>query len=268
MDSVDDVLRNAHLRVEKARLVDPHSVSIRVDGVADEQTRTAVEQLVRDTLSRSWNRPFAEATADTPEGAPGRLHVALAGLPVGERRRRGLERAVRAAIQGVAAEQSSVCFGNPRGDLLEFGASQIVWWDSAGNWIAPPDGEEFWKIGIQLDVARFNAAELQLRNGATWSPPVPRSQVLVGLANDTDWAKEIEAFNLCSGRIGSVYQSGRNAVPHRMLLSAPNRREGADTIVFHKPGFAGFWHPVGHFPPVWFWRAFGGTVADFVWRID
>jgi hypothetical protein len=43
---------------------------------------------------------------------------------------------------------------------------------------------------------------------------------------------------------------------------------GADTIVFRKPGFWGIWHDVGHFPATQFWRAYGGTVADFMWSID
>jgi hypothetical protein len=189
-------------------------------------------------------------------------------LQIAERRQRGLREAVRAAIDGVATEQTCVCAGNPRGDRIALRAENIVWRDSAGNWVPPPSGREFWTIAVALDAAPFNWARLELRNGEVWSPPVPRSQVLVGLANSTDWDKEIEAFNLCSGRIGSVYQSGRNILPRRMLLSVPNCREGADTIVFHKPGAFGFWHPVGHFPPGLFFRAFGGTVADFVWVID
>jgi hypothetical protein len=56
--------------------------------------------------------------------------------------------------------------------------------------------------------------------------------------------------------------------PRWMLLEKSSCREGADTIVFRKPGFLGIWHDVGHVPPELFWQAFGGTVCDFRWAID
>jgi hypothetical protein len=93
-------------------------------------------------------------------------------------------------------------------------------------------------------------------------------QVLIRLANATDWAKEIWAFNLCSGRLGSVFQEDPNSTPRSMLLSRASCREGADSIVFRKPGFFGIWHDVGHFDSGSFWSTFGGTVATFTWTVD
>jgi hypothetical protein len=119
-----------------------------------------------------------------------------------------------------------------------------------------------------LDSATFNQAQLIVADGATFSPPVSMTEAVIGLANATDWDKEIWAANLCSGRIGSVFQAGPNATPRRMRLRQADCREGADTIVFRKPGFFGIWHDVGHLAPGGFWRWFGGTVADFTWVVD
>lgn len=121
-------------------------------------------------------------------------------------------------------------------------------------------------IGIAAEGRAQGSA--RCRPQVHFRPPVPRNQVLVGLANGTDWAKEIWSENVCSGRLGSVYQDGPNLTPRRMLLNMPTCREGTDTIVFRKPGFWGIWHDVGHFPPELFWQAFGGTVADFTWVTD
>jgi hypothetical protein len=90
----------------------------------------------------------------------------------------------------------------------------------------------------------------------------------VGLANSTELAKEIWSFNLCSGRLSSIYQEGANSTPRTMLLSRASCREDADTIVFRKPGSFGIWHDVGHWPDAYFWSAFGGTVATFTWTVD
>jgi hypothetical protein len=125
---------------------------------------------------------------------------------------------------------------------------------------------------MMLDSAPFNMARVIVADGATFSPPVSMTEALIGLANATSWDKEIWADNLCSGRIGSVFQAGTNATARRMLLQQAVCREGADTVVFRKPGFFGIWHDVGHFPPGsgpgGFWRFFGGTVADFTWVVD
>src|SRR5829696_5560613 len=69
----------------------------------------------------------------------------------------------------------------------------------------------------------------------------------------------------CTGRIASVFQSGTNTTPNRIRLDHAVCWSGADTIVFRKPGFLGVWHNVGHFGATAFWKAFGGTVADFSW---
>jgi hypothetical protein len=94
-------------------------------------------------------------------------------------------------------------------------------------------------IAVKLDSAGWNWARLLLSDGATANPPVPKNQVLVGLANRTDWPKEIWAQNFCTGRIASVFQSGMNSTPNWMRLDLAVCWSGADTIVFRKPGFWG-----------------------------
>jgi len=123
-------------------------------------------------------------------------------------------------------------------------------------------------IAVRLDSASWNWPLLLLSDGATASPPVAKSQVVVGLAKRTSWAKEICAQNFCTGRIASVFQSGTNTTPNRIRLDHAVCWSGADTIVFRKPGFLGVWHNVGHFGATAFWKAFGGTVADFSWVFD
>jgi len=266
-DAPNTVVGNIHLSLDAAQLVHPSDISTRFDGVPDERTRTEIEERVRTVLLHSLSSALEEGVPPAEDQSEG-PDVGLAGWPISRSRQQNLQQAVKTALGGLATAQSCICFGTPPGDLIALRAQDIIWFDPAGNWVTPPGGAASWVIAVALDSAPFNWARLVLRNGATWNPPVLRSQVLVGLANETDWAKEIEAFNLCSDRIGAVYQAGPNGTPRRMLLSAPDCREGADTIVFNKPGFLGFWHPVGHFPPSSFFRAFGGTVADFTWVID
>jgi hypothetical protein len=55
---------------------------------------------------------------------------------------------------------------------------------------------------------------------------------------------------------------------NRIRLDAPGCWEGADTIVFPKPGFWGVWHDIAHMPPEEFWPVFGGTKINFVWITD
>ena len=265
------------LHLRPAQRVDPLDFSIRLDGL---ENAGCVER-VRRELARSLRRGmFADSDAITAKDqrVEDTLDVTVSGRLTSSERQEGLNQLLRAAVQeeidrlpsAARASDMCVCASGVPGDRINLTSAQIHWFVD-GVWTLPPDpipGEDFWVIAVQLDSAPFNWARLILRNGATFNPPVPRDQVLVGLANGTDWAKEIWSENLCSGRLGSVYQDGPNLTPRRMLLNMPTCREGTDTIVFRKPGFWGIWHDVGHFPPELFWQAFGGTVADFTWVTD
>jgi hypothetical protein len=263
------------LELGPATQVPSGEFSIRVDGVEPDQAE-AVRRRVAETLQRRWDMGVS-AAPERPAGQreapaePGQIRVGLVGPSTFPTRQRELEDSARAAVASEmgsdrAAEGVCICMSGVPGDQMALTADFIPWFVN-GVWTPPPGGGPAWIIGIALD-SGWNWARLTLRDGATVNPPVPKSQALVGLANSTDWAKEIWADNLCSGRIGSVFQEGTNSTPRRMLLNAPDCWEGTDTIVFRKPGFWGIWHDVGHVRPDVFWQAFGGTWGDWNWVID
>ncbi len=90
--------------------------------------------------------------------------------------------------------------------------------------------------------------------------------MLVGLATEVDWAKEIYAWNFCLGKIASVHQNQRNPTPSYMMLQ--KGCGGTDTIVFTKPQFWGVWADVGGFDYHLFWPLFGGKRLTFTWLLD
>jgi hypothetical protein len=260
-----------------AQQVDPLDVCVRVDGLPEEKDRAAVGKAVGLSLRRGAP-PSPEEAAPARPSVDRTVELGVGGQWASRHRWSELDRVVRGAVDDeldriadrARAADICICASGVPGDRINLRPEEIVWYVN-GVWTPPPNappGDDSWVIAVALDSAPFNYARLILRNGATFDPPVRRDQVLVGLANATDWAKEIWADNLCSGRLASVYQDGPDTTPHRMLLGVPNCRDGTDTIVFRKPGFFGIWHDVGHFPPELFWQAFGGTVADFTWVID
>jgi hypothetical protein len=122
-----------------------------------------------------------------------------------------------------------------------------------------------------LDNAPFNYAKLTLENGAP--DGVTAGQVLIGLANGTDWAKEVWYWNSCVGNLMVIRQTGPNLTPNFMQVNIdlpPYPPNAIPSMVFRKPGFLGFWHDVGHFPlfHTRFAEFFGGTKATFTWVID
>jgi hypothetical protein len=259
------------LRFGPAIQVAPQEFSVRVDGVRPEQAE-AIRRRVADTLQQRCDMMGAmPELAPAPSAECGPIHVGLVGPFTDPDRQRDLENVVRTVVADElqsdrAAEAVCICASGVPGDEIAITAADIVWF-VGGVWTPPPSGNPFWRIAVALDAGGRNWAELILRDGATFNPPVPRNQALVGLANITGWAKEIWSDNLCSGRLGSVFQGGVNTTPRRMLLDQASCANGADTIVFRKPGFLGIWYDVGHFPPGLFWRAFGGTWGDYTWKI-
>src|ERR1700751_3036516 len=214
------------LHLRPAQRVDPLDFSIRLDGLEN----AGCLERVRRELARSLRRGmFADSDAITAKDqrVEDTLDVTVSGRLTSSERQEGLNQLLRAAVQeeigrlpsAARASDMCVCASGVPGDRINLTSAQIHWFVD-GVWTLPPDpipGEDFWVIAVQLDSAPFNWARLILRNGATFNPPIPRNQVLVGLANGTDWAKEIWSENLCSGRLGSVYQDGPNLTPRRML---------------------------------------------------
>jgi hypothetical protein len=265
------------LYLRPAQRIDALDISVRVDGLPENRNRKEIERAVGMALRRGAP---ATTPGDTESASrvEGNIQVGMSGELASQNRQERVRQVVRAAVEeeleqsgsSARAEDVCVCASGVPGDRINLRPGEIYWYTD-GVWTPPPfpvAGEDFWVIAVALDSAPWNYARLVLRNGATFDPPVPKNQMLIGLGNATEWAKEIWSFNLCSGRLGSVYHDGHNLTPRRMLLSAPNCHEGADTVVFRKPGFFGIWHDVGHFPPELFWQAFGGTVADFTWVFD
>jgi hypothetical protein len=247
---------------------------IRMTGIEAEATeaiRRRVAALVVGSGSAWPGSTEGQVSSPCIEEETEAVQVGVVG-PSDPARKRELEHEVRRIVaEEVGAARAAgtcVCYGYLPAQEVRIRPEEILWFDSNGVWKPPPGPYADWLIAVFLDVQGWNAAALHVWDGATNNPPIPKNQVLVGLANGTSWPKEIWADNLCSGRVSSVYHETTNASYRRMLLGSPDCYNGADTIVFRKPGLFGIWHEVSHFEPNDFWRAFGGTRCDFHWVKD
>jgi hypothetical protein len=262
-----------HVVLDSVQRTEPGELAVRVEGLGDEDE--ALRHRIAETLGRRRDPTERPAKQMRRQGRErGGIPIGITGPSTDPARRKELEDDLRdllpeqrPAAQAAAAASVCVCAGGVHGDRIN-ASPPFPWWDAAGNFLPPPSGTPPWVIAVSLDSAGWNWARLLLSDGAAASPPVPKSQVVVGLANSTSWAKEIWAQNFCMGRIASVFQSGTNTTPNRIRLDRAVCWSGADTIVFRKPGFWGIWHDVGHFGATAFWQAFGGTIADFTWVFD
>jgi hypothetical protein len=219
--------------------------------------------------------PTTDATGGMPmELATQPIDVKIQGMAASDpQQSRLLTEAVRASLARLtggdrAADSVSVCVARVPGDRINITA--VPWYDADGVWQPPPARRDYWIVAMALDDGKWNWARLQVSNRSRLGhpTPMPSYQSEVGLSNDTAWAKEIRAENLCSGSVQSVYQPGTNTVARWMTLVQPFGNEGVDTLLFRKPGFLGIWHDVGHIAPVQYWRAFGGTAVNYTWRFD
>jgi len=221
----DDRL-NAEIR--PAQVVDPRKIAARIDGVDDEETLTALSSRVVELLQRPQDITGSATKADRSGTTEHGIRVGLTGFTTDPQRGRDLE----AAVQAVAADQLKGapaaarrteradfcgCWSDVPGRRLEIPSSVILWWDQNGAWVPEPNGFADYVIAVFMDP--WCSAQLRVRDGSTFNPPVAKNEVVVGLANDTDWAKEIWADNLCSGRVASVHQEGTSSTYHRMRLA-------------------------------------------------
>jgi hypothetical protein len=250
------------------------SLDIRIEGV-EEGLALLLRDRITGVLRGTTNLPsrMGDATTSPTGPEPGdRMRVGVGGISIAPARRRALEDAVRAEVEtevdSSSAPDACICASDVPGYTIPgFGSNPIPWF-AGGTWTPPPSGNPFWTIAVVLDGPAWNWARLILHDGATFDPPVSKNETVIGLANETDWAKEIWFDNLCSGRTGSLFVSGFDLEPRRTRLSPAGCYSGTDTIVFRKPGFFGIWEDIGHWQPSEFWKMFGGTRGDYTWVID
>lgn len=96
------------------------------------------------------------------------------------------------------------------------------------------------------------------------APGLTKDEVIVGLATRVDWAKEIVAWNACTGAVSRLHQAINGALPVEMRV----RRIDAHTLVFRKPKLFGVWTDIIHLNTEQFWNVFGGKKVTFTWMRD
>ena len=168
-----------------------------------------------------------------------------------------LENKIKAELGKNQLALASICATVIPGKMVDF--SPVL---TAINTVPPRNGE--WTIAWfepnstnPEDVFRIEV----------FADPLPRKDnAVVGLAVTTSscWAKEIELFNMCQNRVGSIYMGGCNAVPNSVLIT----QQDVDTIVFRKPKFLGIWTDMYNDDPTQFWQIFGGRTTVFTWFAD
>jgi hypothetical protein len=133
---------------------------------------------------------------------------------------------------------------------------------------APPAGQNFITIAVLVYHPVYgtvsDALRLKVEDGAPFG--VGSSDMLVGLASEVNWAKEIVSWNLCRGQLASVFQAQASGSPNFMQLG--RGCDGADTILFRKPGFFGVWGTAANLDFQLFWTVFGGKRLTFTWVAD
>jgi hypothetical protein len=132
----------------------------------------------------------------------------------------------------------------------------------------PPTGQNFITVAV-IFVANppgkiTDTLELKVEDGGPFG--LGSSEMLVGLASKVSWAKEIVSWNLCRGRLSSVFQAQASGSPNFMQLE--RGCDGADTILFNKPFTLGFWGTRANFDFQLFWTVFGGKRLTFTWVTD
>jgi hypothetical protein len=250
-------------------------VDVRVNGVQDATIRNALESGIGDLIGGQESAADRVDISSNEEPAPGLWDLGLVGaFDTASMRGRiadYLEKQHRSIARSAFSTPASgrcVCATTLPGNRIQPSNAQIRWWNPDGTFTRPPADAVEWTVALYPVAGSSDALRISIRDGSAAIPRITKSQVLVGLANRTDWAKEIWAINICTGRTQSVFQSKKNATYQRMLLDKAACRAGSDTIVFRKPGFFGVWIDIANFAPAWFWPAFGGTVLDFEWAFD
>lgn len=256
------------------------------DAIASGIKELLAAEIIRHAYDELRARGVSEQLLDGPT-----LRTSLKGLPLSERDRTALEAQTRRLAVELRRQQDDGG-GTDNGDqqrspeqtptrtihqALEGGGCICAASWGYGTFLSlaslnplptPPPGRNFLIIAIALHVDNIWGAtptgdllRLIVEPGAAFG--LGPNEMLVGLASEVDWAKEIWAWNLCRGRIASVQQNGRNDVASYMLLN--NGCNGAHTIVFSKPQFFGVWADVNHLDLSLFWTLFGGKRLTFTW---
>jgi len=99
---------------------------------------------------------------------------------------------------------------------------------------------------------------------------LPGNLTEIVLKSEVGWAKEISGFTWCKLSTVSIKHPGSNRwLEARMALRQARCYAGeADTIIFRKPKFFGFWHDMYHWAPKFFWRVHGGRQVIYTWLVD
>jgi hypothetical protein len=116
--------------------------------------------------------------------------------------------------------------------------------------------------------ASNDTAMVTVASGAPFA--LTPGQVLVRFGTQTAWDKELVAREFCGlGDIGRLFAPGGRTNPGSLLInrSFPGS-PGADTLVFRKPGFLGWWIDSASFTVSSFWSAFGGRAITITWLSD
>lgn len=86
-------------------------------------------------------------------------------------------------------------------------------------------------------------------------------QILVGLRNESAWAKEIQGWTTCLCQVDYVHQDRYTGQYVWMFIS----KEQVDTLVFAKAKFLGVMTAMYSFESVEFWKLLGGHILTFDW---
>lgn len=132
----------------------------------------------------------------------------------------------------------------------------------------PPAGKNFLTIAVlfinHVTGKITDSLRLKVEDGGPFG--LGPSDMIVGLASEVNWAKEIVSWNLCRGPLASVFQAQASGSPNFMQLE--RGCDGADTILFNKPFTFGVWGTRANFDFQLFWTVFGGKRLTFTWVTD
>jgi hypothetical protein len=92
-------------------------------------------------------------------------------------------------------------------------------------------------------------------------------EIQVGLATETDWAKQLTAWHPCNTKIASTYAEGPGAeIRYMKLYRGCPYPDPA--IIFRKPALFGVWIDLAFWIPGDLWAHFGGTRITVTWWRD
>jgi len=197
--------------------------------------------------------PLVEGSAGRGEGPTVRAH--LPAYAAGTANLAAIEQAVAARIRNLLPADAP---STGQIVLTSLAPGQILPLDNLNPLPPLPPGETELLIGVFLpapDTLRLRVA-LNV---------VKTEQMIVGLATEVWWAKEIVAWSNTTGRTVSVFSENHNTNPNFMTID----QSQVATIVFRKPVlFPWWWWDLANLDQNLFWTVFGGHRLTFTWVRD